>query len=211
MINVKFNKTEKDAIIPTQVAGSAGLDFYACIDEEYMVLPSHETKMVPTGIRTILPDGYFMLLEERGSTGSKGIKRSAGVIDNSFRGEIFVALTNANDYDICLYKPDKKSIAAMYEKMLKEAEVDDEEFAEATADKCKIVDSWFQNLVKDRFDTANTAVVDTYEIKFYPVTKAIAQGIVLPQYEIISEEIGADEYEKNTTARGNGMLGSSGK
>ncbi len=38
-----------------------------------------------------------MQIEERSSTGVKGIKRNAGVIDSGYRGEIKIAIFNAND------------------------------------------------------------------------------------------------------------------
>jgi len=84
---IKFAKCREDAKIPTRVDGSAGLDVYACFDEPYIVIKPHESMLVPTGIKSAIDPDYFALLEERGSTGANGIKRSAGVIDADFRGE----------------------------------------------------------------------------------------------------------------------------
>jgi dUTP pyrophosphatase len=44
------------------------------------------------------------LLEERGSTGTKNMKRNAGVIDSGFRNEWFVCLYNGNDKPVLITK-----------------------------------------------------------------------------------------------------------
>jgi len=101
---VKFAKVRSDAIIPTKDIENAGADIYACFDEEFKIIPPHTTKLIPTGIACALETGYYFQVEERGSTGSKGIKKSAGVIDSGYRGEIFVALTNTNDQPVAIVK-----------------------------------------------------------------------------------------------------------
>lgn len=91
-----FAKVKQGAIIPTREAGNAGYDIYACFEDDYIAIKPHETKLIPTGIATALHPSKYIQVEERGSTGSKGIKKSAGVIDSSYRGEIFIAITNTN-------------------------------------------------------------------------------------------------------------------
>lgn len=91
-----FAKVRPEAIIPTKTDENAGYDIYACTDQD-IVLEPHETKLIPTGIAAAVSKDYYLQIEERGSTGSKGIKRSAGVVDSGYRGEIFVAITNASD------------------------------------------------------------------------------------------------------------------
>ena len=87
-----FAKVKPNAIIPTKEDENAGYDIYACFDEDYMVIPPHSTKLIPTGIASALSDKYYLQVHERGSTGSKGIKYGAGVIDSSYRGENFICL-----------------------------------------------------------------------------------------------------------------------
>lgn len=87
-------KTKEGATVPSKTDENAGYDLYACFDDDYMLFKVGETKLVPTGIAIALTDDYYMQIQERGSTGSKGIKYGAGVIDPSFRGEIFVPITN---------------------------------------------------------------------------------------------------------------------
>lgn len=94
-------KTDKDAIIPTKSDENAGYDIYANLKEDYIVIPPCKTKLIPTGIACAVSEDYYLQVQERGSTGSKGIKYGAGVIDSGYRGEIFIAITNVND--MCLY------------------------------------------------------------------------------------------------------------
>ena len=101
---IKFAKLKDSAKIPSKEDENAGYDIYACFDEDYIIIPPHSTKLIPTGICSAFDEDYFVLLEERGSTGSKGMKRSAGVIDSSYRGEWFVALSNVNNIPIAISK-----------------------------------------------------------------------------------------------------------
>ena len=102
-----FAKVKPDAIIPSKKDEDAGYDIYANFDVNYMIIPPHETKLIPTGIASAMNEKYCLQVEERGSTGSKGIKKSAGVIDSSYRGEIFIAITNINDKYVVISKDDK--------------------------------------------------------------------------------------------------------
>ena len=139
---IKFAICRGGAKIPTRSEGSAGLDVYACFTEDYIIEP-HETKLISTGIKSAIDPGYFILLEERGSTGSKGIKRSAGVIDANFRGECWVCIYNGNDKPICIHTEGKnlavvkwENIYYPYEKAIAQAlvlptpEIDVEEWTE---------------------------------------------------------------------------------
>ena len=106
---ILWAKVKENAIIPTKIDENAGYDIYACFDEDYLIINPHETKMIPSGIACALNKKYYLQLEERGSTGSKGIKRSAGVVDSGYRGEIFVALTNTNIKPIIISKINDKN------------------------------------------------------------------------------------------------------
>lgn len=96
-----FAKVKEGAIIPSKSEENAGYDIYACVNEDVLLHP-HETKLIPTGIAACVSKDYYLQVQERGSTGSKGIKYGAGVIDSGYRGEIFIAITNANDKPLCL-------------------------------------------------------------------------------------------------------------
>lgn len=99
-----FAKVKPNAIIPSKTEENAGYDIYACFDKDYWLLKPHTTELIPTGIASALHKSKYIQLEERGSTGSKGIKRSAGVIDSGYHGEWFVAITNTNDFDLVIAK-----------------------------------------------------------------------------------------------------------
>ena len=51
-----FAKVRPNAIIPSKEDENAGYDIYACFDEDYMVIPPHSTKLIPTGIASALSD-----------------------------------------------------------------------------------------------------------------------------------------------------------
>lgn len=101
-----FAKVKEGATIPTKTEENAGRDLYACFDEDYIVIHPLETKLIPTGIATAFSLNYYAQIQERGSTGSKGIKYGAGVIDSGYRGEWFVPITNCNDVDLIIGKKD---------------------------------------------------------------------------------------------------------
>lgn len=96
MVNVKFAKLHKDAKIPNKLTENAGMDIYAAFDEDYMILPPHETKMIPTGLCSAFSEDYVAILKERGSTGTKGMGQRSGIVDSGYRGEWFVPITNHN-------------------------------------------------------------------------------------------------------------------
>ena len=104
---VQFAQLREGAIIPSKRVDDAGYDIYACFNEDYMLIPPHETKMIPTGIISAFDKKYVGILKERGSTGSKGIAQRCGVIDSSYRGEWFVAVTNTTTHNIFIKKKDK--------------------------------------------------------------------------------------------------------
>lgn len=75
---------------------SAGLDLYACMDEEIIIAPG-ETRQVKTGISIELPKNTGGFIFARSGIAVKnGIipANAVGVIDEDYRGEIIVALCN---------------------------------------------------------------------------------------------------------------------
>lgn len=97
-------KVKENAIIPTKENENAGYDIYACFENDYMCINPHETKLIPTGIACAVSEDYYLQIQERGSTGSKGMKYGAGVIDSGYRGEIFIAITNTNKIPLYITK-----------------------------------------------------------------------------------------------------------
>lgn len=97
-------KVKPNAIIPTKDKENAGYDIYPCFEDDYIVIPRHKTVLIPTGIASAVREAYYLQVQERGSTGSIGMKYGAGVIDSGYRGEIFIAITNINDVPVIIYK-----------------------------------------------------------------------------------------------------------
>lgn len=107
--HIKWAKVRPNAIIPSKRPGDAGFDVYACIEEDVIIPPGH-TVLVPTGIAYEITPGWHLIAKERGSTGRIGLKVSAGVTDNGFRGEIIAFLYNGNvDKTIILSVNDKET------------------------------------------------------------------------------------------------------
>ena len=190
-----FAKVNPKAIIPSKEDENAGYDIYACFDEDFIVIPSHSTKLIPTGIASVVSNNYYLQVHERGSTGSKGMKYSAGVIDSSYRGEIFIALSNINSVEIIISKLPQKELIDKYGRKY----IDDEEYVylkygSGEFDNAYLVDP------KNEF----TAII-------YPYTKAIAQLVVHEVPKMNVKEISYDELKTIPSKRGSGSLGSSGK
>lgn len=103
-----FAKIRPTAIIPTKTEENAGYDIYANFEQDILKIKPATTATVPTGIASAISNGWYLQVEERGSTGANGIKKSAGVVDSSYRGEIFIAITNATDKTIIISKTAEK-------------------------------------------------------------------------------------------------------
>lgn len=98
-----------DVIVPSKNDWDAGFDIYAHFDEPQMYFEPHETRMIPTGLLFAFDTSYVMTLWERGSTGTKGIGQRCGVIEGSYRGELFVPVTNHNDKPMLITKETNES------------------------------------------------------------------------------------------------------
>ena len=102
--NIYFAKVKEGATIPSKSKENMGYDVYACFEEDEMVIAPHTTKMIPTGIASACAPKYGFLLQERGSTGTKGIAQRCGVIDSGYRGEWMCPITNTTDYVLTITK-----------------------------------------------------------------------------------------------------------
>ncbi len=112
--NVYFAKMKEKAIIPSKEEENAGYDIYACFEEDYILIKPYNTCLIPTGIAWASSPNFYLQIEERSSTGSKGIKKSAGVIDSGYRGEIKIAITNSNDRPLVLSNLDEEELKSKY-------------------------------------------------------------------------------------------------
>ena len=119
--NVYFAKMKEKAIIPSKEEENAGYDIYACFDEDYILVEPHKTCLIPTGIAWACSPSFYLQIEERSSTGSKGIKKSAGVIDSGYRGEIKIAITNSNDRTLVFSNLTEEELKEKYSGKLENA------------------------------------------------------------------------------------------
>lgn len=95
---LKIQKKNPKAILPKRATeGSAGMDLYACMEEEITLRPG-ELAVIPTGIAIGLPGpDYAALVFARSGLGVKhgiSLSNGVGVIDSDYRGEIQVGLCN---------------------------------------------------------------------------------------------------------------------
>lgn len=94
-ILIPIEYCKENAKMPTYAhLEDAGMDIYAL--EDIDILPG-ETKLIPTGIKIAIPNGYAMLIHPRSGTSLKTklrICNSIGLIDAGYRGEIGVIVEN---------------------------------------------------------------------------------------------------------------------
>ena len=196
-----FAKVKPNAIIPTKERENAGRDVYACFDEDYMIIPCHSTKLIPTGIASAMSDKYEIRLRDRGSNGSKGIHVNAGTIDSGFRGEWFVAWCNTNKKHVIL---SKLSLEELVNKYGVKNDSFTNECIEIPFDPSKPYDKSNNNIYLYFYKNEP-------ELIFYPYSKAIAQAEVCEVPAMNQYEISYEELKSIPSKRGDGALGSSGK
>lgn len=102
--NIKFAKVHPDARIPKKRREDAGYDLWPCFDTDWIEIPPFENRLIPTGIASALDEDWAFIFRERGSTGTKNIKVSAGVIDSGFNGQWFVDIYNGNKVSLFISK-----------------------------------------------------------------------------------------------------------
>jgi dUTP pyrophosphatase len=76
--------------------------FYATFDLRYvgkepLVIPAGENKLVPTGLKMEIPEGFYLAIHPRSGLSAKyniTLGNAVGVVDSDFRGEIQVIIYN---------------------------------------------------------------------------------------------------------------------
>ncbi len=121
MNKIYFSKLNDKAIIPSKKDEDAGYDIYACFDEDFIIIKPFETHLVPTGIAWACPPEYYMQIEERSSTGTKGIKKGAGILDSGYRGEIKIAIYNSRTNNLILSNLEETILKQKYPEIFKES------------------------------------------------------------------------------------------
>lgn len=94
---IKFTKCRESAVLPSYAkAFDAGMDIVAAED---VLLAPGETKLVPTGLKVAIPQGYELQVRPRSGLSLNTplrIPNSPGTIDSGYRDEICVILNNSS-------------------------------------------------------------------------------------------------------------------
>lgn len=90
-MKIKYKKLHPDAKLPTKEPGAIGWDLYYCGEDIKLYEGSHV--LLETGLAWQPEPEYHGLIWDRSGLAAKDqIHRLAGVIDNSYRGEIKIVL-----------------------------------------------------------------------------------------------------------------------
>lgn len=189
---ILWAKVKPDAIIPTKRNEDAGYDIYPCFSVDCIIIPPHETKLIPTGIASAFSKDYVAVLKERGSTGTKGIAQRSGIIDSGFRNEWFVPITNTSERGLIITDLSIKELISKYGKT--------SDFGWTYVDDYIYLDYGGDN----DFGSDDLPII-------YPYSKAICQALILPVPKMNSKEVSYEELQTVSSERGLGMLGSSNK
>lgn len=106
----RVDNKDKSIPLPKYVTpGSAGMDIYAAVDEDVVLRPN-ESRLIPTGFRIELPEGYEAQVRPRSGLAIKneiGILNSPGTIDSDYRGEVKIILKNFGQKDFIVKRGDR--------------------------------------------------------------------------------------------------------
>jgi dUTP pyrophosphatase len=105
MITVKFKKLDSTAIpFSYSRKWDACMDMY-CLKDTYLI--AGQTYIIPTGIAVEIPSGYEGLVRGRSGLSSKGLIVSLGTIDETYRGDVGIIMTNSSNGNHYFRKGDR--------------------------------------------------------------------------------------------------------
>lgn len=125
MPKVKIQNNSGFALPDYATALSAGFDLRAAIDSP-VTLAAGERRLLPTGLRIALPEGYELQIRPRSGLALKSgvtVLNSPGTIDADYRGEIGIILINHSAESFTINPGDRicQAVLARYEKVEWEA------------------------------------------------------------------------------------------
>lgn len=88
---------------------AAGLDIHAYLQEQVVLHPG-ERKLIPTGLRFAIPEGYEMQVRPRSGIALKygvTVLNTPGTVDADYRGDIGVILINLGQEDFVINNGDR--------------------------------------------------------------------------------------------------------
>lgn len=111
---LKVKLLTNNAIAPRRkTTGAIGYDL--CSTKTMVLQPLHTytqkhrfdvISKVPTGVAVEIPPGMYGRVAPRSGLSTKGLTVRAGVIDNDYRGEIMVLLTNTGEKPVSIVEGD---------------------------------------------------------------------------------------------------------
>jgi dUTP pyrophosphatase len=103
--SIKFLCTPEVTVKPERKhEGDAGYDVAALKET---IIPPYKTGKVSTGLYVIPPHGIYLEIKDRSSLASRGKITVGGVIDNHYRGELFICLYNSTDTPMTIAAGDR--------------------------------------------------------------------------------------------------------
>ena len=99
---IKFNKSRKDAILPTITdVNASGIDLFLI---EKVKDFTEDTALYTTGIKVKPPEGYYFMLVGRSSISKSGysLANGIGIIDENYIGEILVPLRKHTNEELIM-------------------------------------------------------------------------------------------------------------
>ena len=99
-------------LTPTAKLPTLGSEWATCYDlcadiEADIILWPNETKAIPTGLAFEPPRDYMLQILSRSGLASKGMFVVGGVVDEDYRGEVKVLLTNNGRTELHIHPGDR--------------------------------------------------------------------------------------------------------
>lgn len=121
MAKIKIVNTSGLELPQYSTPHSAGMDVRAAVDSPMTIMPG-ERRLVPTGLRVQLPDGFELQMRPHSGLALKRgvtLLNSPGTIDADFRGEIGVIIINHSDESFTIERGDRiaQMVLARYERI----------------------------------------------------------------------------------------------
>lgn len=101
---LKIQKCREDVILPEVTNQNAGIDLRVLTEDgQPVTIQPHETFKFRTGIKMDIPEGYYIEVLPRSSTGVKKNLRllnTVGILDEGWKGETLLFVENTGEFPI---------------------------------------------------------------------------------------------------------------
>lgn len=107
MVKVKYSSNEH-VLVSNIDTGNAGIDIRALLEKD-VILEKNKIYIIPTGIALEMPYNIEAQVRSRSGLAKEGIiiLNSPGTIDPSYRGEIFIIMTNLSEKPYTIKNKDR--------------------------------------------------------------------------------------------------------